>query len=258
MSCCDEITAIQVVTGVLSENVGLLITLFITGLAGSFTHCIGMCGPIAMNQMSIRLMHTPSHSLTEKQKILCAASIPYYMGKAITYSVLVTALMLFVDVVKQFYFLHYLGALLLIFAAIFFLGAAFSNSFSLLQWIPLSKPIVQVLDILQKKLANYTGLLSLNPFGYAGWIMGLILGLLPCGLVYASIATLIANTDSIMIAALGMFMFGIGTIPALFIISYLGEHIIATRKKVFHIFYFVSMIINASLLLKAALKMITF
>ncbi|AEI89452.1 hypothetical protein midi_01176 [Candidatus Midichloria mitochondrii IricVA] len=55
--------------------------MFVTGIVGSFTHCIGMCGPIAISQMSMRLMNLPKEKMTQKNKVLCAASIPYYIGK---------------------------------------------------------------------------------------------------------------------------------------------------------------------------------
>ena len=53
-------------------------------------------------------------------------------------------------------------------------------------------------------------------------LIGLLNGLLPCGLVYMALAGAIATTNSLSGAAF-MFIFGLGTLPMLFAISILGN-----------------------------------
>ena len=47
------------------SGISIICAMFIYGIIGSFTHCIGMCGPIALGQMNMRLMHF--YKLPEKQ-----------------------------------------------------------------------------------------------------------------------------------------------------------------------------------------------
>src|SRR3954467_6037849 len=83
--------------GVLSnlDSLALIVTLFLMGLVGSFTHCIGMCGPIAVAQMSLRLINLSDKKVTQKEKLKCAVTVPYYIGKAISYAILGLVVYLF-------------------------------------------------------------------------------------------------------------------------------------------------------------------
>jgi sulfite exporter TauE/SafE len=63
------------------------------------------------------------------------------------------------------------------------------------------------------------------------FFIGLLNGLLPCGLVYMAIAGALA-TGSSTSGALFMFIFGVGTLPMLFAISILGNSIsLKLRRK---------------------------
>ncbi|MEI7669442.1 MAG: sulfite exporter TauE/SafE family protein, partial [Pseudomonadota bacterium] len=55
-----------------------------------------------------------------------------------------------------------------------------------------------------------------------GYLLGIILGFLPCGLVYAAIIAVAATSD-ILLAFLGMAAFALGTMPVLMIISASGK-----------------------------------
>ena len=55
-------------------------------------------------------------------------------------------------------------------------------------------------------------------------MIGLLNGLLPCGLVFAALAGA-ASTGSFLSGALFMFVFGLGTIPAMFSLSFAAVHV---------------------------------
>lgn len=56
------------------------------------------------------------------------------------------------------------------------------------------------------------------------YALGLLLGLLPCGLIFASLMA-VATTGNIFTAILGMSLFTIGTFPAMFLVG-LGGHMV--------------------------------
>lgn len=62
------------------------------------------------------------------------------------------------------------------------------------------------------------------------FLIGLLNGLLPCGLVYMAIAAAIA-TGSAPGGSLFMFLFGLGTLPMMLAISLIGNNYLGTEKK---------------------------
>ena len=247
MSCCSQsITIVQY--GLNHGSLGLLLNLFLTGLVGSFTHCIGMCGPIAISQMSMRLMHLSKNQMNQQNKFLCAASIPYYIGKSISYTVLSVSWFYLVSLASDNQIAKLLGAVIMILSALFFIASAFSINFSFMpQW-----GSTRVVKVLTNKLTRLASVYSNDPFGINGWILGILFGLIPCGLVYAAATTAVSYSKSGLVTGVAMFLFGLGTIPGLFLISYLGESLLIKWHKLFAMIYFLSMLFNAYLLLSAA------
>ncbi len=229
---------------------GLILTMFFTGLASSFTHCIGMCGPIALTQMSMRLMSLPKGKMTERNKLSCAFSFPYYLGKSLTYVVLMLIAMSLSKSIKTIPYIKWAALVLLIITAILFMKSGVTKTF---QVINLRFPYRNKLNnFFAKKVSK----LNLNPFGIKGFIMGFILGLIPCGVVYASIITIISGTGNYIIAILATFTFGLATIPGLFLVSYLGGQLLNKNKTFFNSFYALMMFINAYLLISYAVNLI--
>ena len=62
-----------------------------------------------------------------------------------------------------------------------------------------------------------------NPLGWQGYFLGLILGFIPCGLLYVAYSLAI-SFDSPLLAMLGMLIFGLSTIPALLFSSALVNY----------------------------------
>jgi sulfite exporter TauE/SafE len=59
--------------------------------------------------------------------------------------------------------------------------------------------------------------------------MGALNGLLPCGLVYSALLVT-ASSSGALPGALGMFLFGAGTIPALLVIG-IGARVLSVRTR---------------------------
>jgi sulfite exporter TauE/SafE len=126
------------------DSLAVIVTLFLMGLVGSFTHCIGMCGPIAVAQMSFRLINLPHSKLTQKEKFKCAMILPYYIGKALTYALLGAIVFYFSKKLSEIGFFRNVALVILIITGILFFLAALSKASSgvKLGWLNLNfKPI---------------------------------------------------------------------------------------------------------------------
>jgi len=176
----------------------------IVGLFGSL-HCLGMCGPIAM-------ILPVDRSNSKKQAF---QTLLYHLGRIISYSLmglifgfLGKTLNLFTS---QQYLSLIIGALMMI------------SVFIPLNWTkrlqkkgPISKAIRWVSQKLGQLLKEKRDDQILT--------LGVLNGLLPCGLVYVAIASATALSDPIK-STLYMAMFGVGTIPMMTTAVYLSQWI---------------------------------
>jgi sulfite exporter TauE/SafE len=179
------------------------------GAFGSF-HCIGMCGPIALS------LPTAGNS-----KMQSALSIGLYnLGRAFTYGILG---ILFGWIGTQFrvwglqQMVSILTGLILLAFVLFHFKVRLPG-----KWFEIFQNKVRA--SLQKLL---TSKLTLSSFA----IIGLLNGLLPCGLVYVAIVAALA-TGKIWLGGLLMFSFGIGTIPMMAGIMMFGRKISIKHRQV--------------------------
>lgn len=229
---------------------GVLLTLLINGLLGSFSHCIGMCGPLALNISNMRLMELEPNKMTQFSKIKALFAMPYYMGKATTYSIAAAIFYLLSETLKEITIAKYIGFILLIAMALFFVALGIKQSVSLgLKFGNLSAKFTKWVEHLMKKIGSQ--------FGFKGFLTGMVLGMIPCGLVVASITTATTYSDSLATVVASVFLFGIATIPGLFLVSLLGGVGQTIRaKKAFKILYSVFMLFNAYLLVTYAVRLL--
>ena len=207
----------------------LYVLIFGSGLLGGFGHCIGMCGPVvATYSMSLKHRGIGPHLL-------------YTLGRITTYGILggFTGLTgSFVRVIKPVETLQHIalglaGAFMIIMAL------------SLGGWLPSPGtrgrgPVGRgdrksVLPLISRFSTFIAGARSTGAY----FPMGLLLGFIPCGLLYtALISAAGAGADAASFAGgflrgmLMLILFGLGTTPAMFllggIISRKGEWL---RKK---------------------------
>lgn len=181
-------------------TVGVPASLFLAGLAGSVVHCIGMCGPFVLGQVMSGLDRTGA-GYGEWRRLAGAALVPYHLGRLTTYTALgalaggATALF---AATSTFGWLS--GGLLVVAALLMIvqaLGLALGGT----------SPLGGVLTRLAGPLSTATG-----PAARYG--LGIILGFLPCGLLYGALAAA-GGTGSVADGALAMASFAAGTMPAL-------------------------------------------
>lgn len=190
----------------------ILWTAFIVGLFGSL-HCIGMCGPITLALPGFQ---------NNVPKILTSRML-YNLGRTLTYA--------------------FMGAVIgLAGEGISLAGAQ--------RWVSIGSGILLILIVLippgmasrlqlLKPAYHFTGYLK-KKFGkllksdsvMSVFVIGILNGFLPCGLVYVALAGALA-TGSLISGTLYMTFFGLGTIPLLFAFSLFGQFISSNVRRKF-------------------------
>ena len=192
-------------------NLQLFIPALALGAVSSF-HCVGMCGAFAL---SIPVQH-----LSAGKKIL--AILLYNTGRITTYTFLGLLFGLLGRQIEvagfQQWFSITAGIIILMIAV---------QSF-------LKRPVFHlpgystVSTFAAKMITRFVGKPSLPEI----YLLGLANGLLPCGLVYLAISGALA-TGSIIDSAGFMATYGLGTIPAMFLLSYFRLMIgLSVRNKI--------------------------
>lgn len=172
------------------------------GLVGSL-HCVGMCGPIAL---AIPLT-TPERNQVIFQSFL------YHMGRITTYALLglVMGLMGWGIALAG-----YQKGLSIGFGVMLILVAVFSISIE--QRMMQNGIVKKGFNAIKTKLAQ---LLSITNRSSA-FSIGLLNGILPCGLVYLALAGAVVN-GQLLGGALYMFLFGVGTLPLMIGVMAFGK-----------------------------------
>lgn len=176
----------------------LYFSMFMAGMVGGFTHCMAMCGPFVIAQ---------SGQLTRWSDM---ALLPYHLGRITTYVVLAVLVSTVLNL--AFFYLpirSFVVAPILCFAAVIFLVSAFPGLRQVFPWSGMLKIVVPYRFIQKgfEKLSRNTGLLD-------RYMIGVLLGLMPCGLVMAAIMAA-STAPSVAQTALAMAVFGLSTMPAL-------------------------------------------
>ncbi len=181
------------------------------GFLGSF-HCIGMCGPIALA--------LPIGKLSQANKILHIAL--YNLGRVLTYAAFG---LIFGSLGQSVAFFGYQQFLSIFLGALILAGLIFPVTLSDLGG---SSKIYKAFATLKNKLS---GLFS-KEGKKSLFLIGLLNGLLPCGMVYMAVAGAIATAD-VFKGALFMAVFGLGTAPVMFLLPLAGNHIsLSFRNKI--------------------------
>ena len=206
----------------------ILISAFVLGLMGSF-HCVGMCGPIALS--------LPLRGNNFWQKM--TGGLLYNIGRTITYGAMGA---LFGLIGQGFHLLGFqqlisilMGTFMIVSVTLPFL---FKNrmpgSFEFFT-APLRRTIQRLF-----RVRSYKGLL----------LIGLLNGLLPCGLVYLAIAGAI-GTGSVYFGIAFMVLFGLGTLPMMLLISWIGNlFTIAVRNTMNKIIPYIVVLIGVLFILR--------
>jgi sulfite exporter TauE/SafE len=238
-----------------SQNIAIIISLISLGIFGGFTHCIGMCGPFVLTQVSNRLNDIKINDISHFKRISGIALLPYHLGRITTYSFIGAISSLFSTSLKNILGFKFLSAAMLIIAALIFIKITLPN---LKIELPIKINLVKKLDLIvffKKFFGETIKSLFLKPYNFRGYLLGILLGFIPCGLLYA--AVIAASTiDNFLIAAFAMFCFGVATIPGLFITAAGGYLFFQKYRSNLNILTKVILLINSATLFIIALGLI--
>jgi sulfite exporter TauE/SafE len=228
---------------------GLLLGLFVAGAAGSVVHCGPMCGAFVLGQVSERMVRLAPERLCERQRIGNGLLLPYHAGRLTTYAGIGALAAGSAAVFGRAAWFDRLSAVLLLGAAILFLVHALGRGLRA--------------GIRFDRAPRFWGALigdltrRIRRGSVAGeYLLGVALGFLPCGFLYAAIVAAAASVRPAMGAA-AMLAFGLGTTPVLMAVGIAGN---ATGRRWNHgvaVAAPVVMALNAMLLLALAWQRVT-
>ncbi len=184
---------------------------FLIGLFGSL-HCIGMCGPIALA--------LPQNFETKISYL--TSRVSYNFGRILTYVFIGAIFGLFGSQLMFAGFQQYLSIALGVAIILFIIQPKkYQNSFLKITFI----------EIILTKLKFAIGKLFTKSSQRSIFVLGILNGFLPCGLVYTGIAGAVAM-GSTFDGMMFMLAFGIGTFPIMFTVAAFGKVVsLSTRKK---------------------------
>ncbi|MBL7893421.1 MAG: sulfite exporter TauE/SafE family protein [Bacteroidia bacterium] len=182
------------------------------GFLGSF-HCVGMCGPI--------ILALPLNNNTSLNKI--AGPLLYNLGRITTYTLLGG---LFGLLGHTFVLAGYQQILSVVIGTAILTIAILPDKIA--KRLRPTGIVSRIITPLKSSFGQYIHSKSLH----SRYFIGTLNGLLPCGLVYMGIAGAMATGNSAS-GALFMTIFGFGTFPAMFAISFFRSNIsIDVRQKI--------------------------
>jgi uncharacterized protein len=186
--------------------------LVLTGLAGSIGHCLGMCGPLLI----LSGARYPRQGMS---------SIPYHLlyhaGRIFIYSFLGIISGALGGVIGKISIAAQIpGAVSLVIGfLVIFLGLSY------LGWLPFWKRSIGSNGWWSRILKS----VMKTPGVKVVLILGMLNGILPCGLVYESLF-IAGATGNPWMGGLGMFLFGLATIPALIFFG-VGAQMVSVKVR---------------------------
>lgn len=207
----------------------LIIAALIMGMLGSF-HCVGMCGAIALS--------LPLKDNSDWAKF--SGALVYNVGRIITYAVYGFMFGLFGKSIALFGYQQglsiFLGVLILFYIILPKRFSVFNqNNFFLVFFEKLRQTIGRF--FLKK---NYSSL----------FYIGLLNGLLPCGLIFMASAAAVSTGD-VLKSTLFMAFFGLGTLPMMWSVAFFGNYVgVSIRQKIRKAYPYMMTLIACLLILR--------
>lgn len=207
----------------------IIIAAFGMGILGSF-HCVGMCGPLAL---SLPIRHNGWWAKF-------SGAFMYNAGRVVTYSVFGLVFGLIGQTFALFGFQQWLsiilGLLILFFIILPKRAQLFSGNQAVLRFF--------------ERLRESLGRLFSNSSKSSLFSIGLLNGLLPCGLVYMAVAGSVATAD-VLSSVLFMAVFGLGTLPVMWSVAFFGNYVgVGIRQRIRKVYPYMLALMACLLILR--------
>lgn len=186
----------------------------VLGLLGGFGHCIGMCSPFVLF-VSRRYVAAESG-----RGAAFAAQLWYTLGRVTTYALLGAVAGAVGGVVEL------AGSLLGLQRA----AAVVAGTLLALWAVVALADLVPGLELSKSAISSWVARLAKRVPGHP-LLLGLLLGLLPCGLLYSALIAAVARGGALPGAA-ALALFGLGTAPALLGLSLADELLVRRRAAI--------------------------
>jgi sulfite exporter TauE/SafE len=177
-----------------------------------------MCGPFVLGQVGEKLRRIPVERLCERQRVATGLLPFYHFGRIATYTALGAIAAWGGASLSRLPWFGPLSGLLLLAAAAAFLTIAVARLAPRLA--PALTADFGAAGGLGRRLAGFSRRFDPTRW-YGGLGLGLVLGLLPCGFLYAALAVAAATARPLQ-GALLLVAFGTGTVPVLASIGIAG------------------------------------
>lgn len=188
-----------------------LITIgLILGITGSF-HCVGMCGPIALA--------LPLNSTNVFTKIF--GILFYNLGRILTYALIGMLFGFFGEGLKL---AGALQAVSITLGVVIILSVVLPEMLKKINYS--SKYYLRLNGWVKQKIGRRFSKKSNGSL----FIIGLLNGMLPCGLVFFAVVSALAQ-GGVIEGVLFMIFFGVGTLPIMFLVPFFSDAISATVRK---------------------------
>lgn len=208
----------------------MLYSAFIFGLISSF-HCIGMCGPIAM------MLPVDRNNPAKK----AVQFITYHLGRITAYG----SIGLLFGLLGKGFFLAGIQQQLSIFIGIAMILVILIPE-KIFAKYNFSKPVYKWISRMKQILGSHFKNKSFKSL----YIIGLLNGFLPCGMVYVALFGAIAM-QSATYGVIYMILFGLGTVPLMTSVVYINSFLtIRTRNRIQKIIPYVGIIIGILFILR--------
>jgi sulfite exporter TauE/SafE len=208
----------------------MLYTAFLFGLISSF-HCIGMCGPIAM-------MLPVERNNPEKKALQI---ITYHLGRLTAYG----SIGLIFGLLGKGLFLAGIQQQLSIIIGIAMILVILIPE-KILARYNFSKPIYKLISRIKQNLGSHFKNKSFKSL----FIIGLLNGFLPCGMVYVALFGAIAM-QSAGFGVLYMVLFGLGTVPLMSSVVYINSFLtVPFRNRIQKVIPYVGILIGVLFILR--------
>jgi len=208
----------------------MLYTAFLFGLISSF-HCIGMCGPIAMMLPVDR--NNPAKKVTQ--------IITYHLGRLSAYG----SIGLLFGLLGSGLFLAGIQQQLSIFIGVAMILVILVPE-KIFSKYNFSKPIFRLISKIKQTLGSHFKNKSYKSL----FIIGLLNGFLPCGMVYVALFGAIAM-QSASLGILYMVLFGLGTVPLMSSVVYINSFLTVTvRSQIQKVIPYVGVVIGILFILR--------